>query len=144
MADSFQVDIENGALLRALDRLDVSLVERHTKPACKVTALNIQREARARVRRRTGRTAAGITVEESFDQQGYVVLPFNTALELSLIESGNDQQPENLPYWLEFGTRKMTKKPFFIESARLEENAHDRRIREAIQNAIDESGLGGD
>lgn len=142
MPDGLQIDVDTSALLRALGQLDVSLVERHTKPACLVTARNIQREARARVKRRTGRTAAGITVQESFDKQGYVVLPFNEALTLALIASGNDQQPENLPYWLEFGTRKMTKKPFFIESARLEETAHDRRIRDAIQDAIDESGLG--
>lgn len=142
MADRFQIDVDTSALLTAMDRLSAQVVERHTRPACKVTALNVQREARARVRRRTGRTAAGITVEESYDQQGYVVLPFNDAFERALIESGNDQQPENLPYWLEFGTKKMTKKPFFFESARLEEGAHDRRIRAAIQDAIDEAGLG--
>ena len=142
MADGVTLDVETSRLLQALSRLEASVVERHTKPACLVTAMRIQREARARVRRRTGRTAAGITVEESYDKQGYVVLPFNDALERSLLSAGNDQQAENLPYWLEVGTRKMTKKPYFFESARLEEAGHDRRIKDAIQAAIDESGLG--
>jgi len=36
----------------------------------------------------------------------------------------------------------MTAKPFLFVSARLEEGAHDRRAREAVQAAIDEKGLG--
>lgn len=146
MSDFFQADAntpETAALIAALDRLPDVMQERHTKPAAKVTADNIAREARARVRRRTGRTAAGITVEESHDGQGYVVLPFNEQFELAIISAGNDQQPENLPIWLEFGTRFMTARPYFFASARLEEGAHDRRMRQAIQNAIDDVGLGG-
>ena len=36
----------------------------------------------------------------------------------------------------------MTAQPFLFASARLEEGAHDRRAREAVQAAIDETGLG--
>ena len=142
MADGLRLETDTAGLLRALDRLDATLVERYTRPACKVTAERVQAAARARVRRRTGRTAAGISVEESRDQQGYVVLPFDAAFETALIQSGNNQQPENLPYWLEFGTKKMAKRPYFFAGVDLERGPHDRRIREAVQDAIDASGLG--
>ena len=140
--DGLRVEADTTALLAALDRLSADVVARHTKPACKVTAERIQAGARARVARRTGRTAAGITVDESYDKQGYVVLPFNAAFELALIGAGNDQQPENLPLWLEFGTSRMTKRPYFFAAVELERDPHDRRIRAAIQDAIDDVGLG--
>lgn len=136
-----KIDAETKGLIAALDRLGAS-VQTHTKAAAHVTADRIVAGARARVRRRTGRTAAGITAEESYDGSGYVVLPFNFAFEMALIESGNDQQPANLPLWLEFGTRKMTAKPYFFAAARVEAHGHDRRIRVAIQDAIDAQGLG--
>lgn len=140
--DGLQVETDATGLLRALDRLGAELVERHTKPACKVTAERIQAGARARVARKTGRTAAGISVEESRDQLGYVVLPFDADFELALIRAGNDQQPANLPIWLEFGTKYMSPRPYFFAAVELERVGHDRRIREAIQDAIDENGLG--
>ena len=55
--------VESTALIAALDRLGVS-VETYTKPTAKITADNIAREAKARVARRTGETAAGIVVDE--------------------------------------------------------------------------------
>lgn len=142
MADDLRIDSDATALVRALDHLDATLVERHTKPACKVTAERVQAAARARVARRTGRTAAGISVEETHDQQGYVVLPYDVQFEQALISAGNDQQPANLPYWLEFGTKTMRKRPYFFAGVELERDPHDRRIREAIQTAIDDAGLG--
>lgn len=142
MSDALlKVDVETKGLIAALDSLGASVLK-HTKAAARVTAERIVAGARARVRRRTGRTAAGITAEETYDGTGYVVLPFNAAFERALIESGNDQQPANLPLWLEFGTKKMTAKPFFFAAARVEVGAHDRRMRAAIQDAIDEKGLG--
>lgn len=140
--DGMRVETETADLLRALDRLGAGVVERHTKPACKITALRVQAAARARVARRTGRTAAGISVEESHDGTGYVVLPFHAGFERALLESGNDQQPANLPYWLETGTRNMRARPYFFAGVALEQAGHDRRVREAIQDAIDETGLG--
>ena len=142
MADGLRIDIDTTALLRALDRVEATIVDRHTKPACRVTAERIQAGARARVARRTGRTATGISVEESRDGQGYVVLPFDSAFETALLQSGNNQQPENLPYWLEFGTKKMRKRPYFFAAVELERGPHDRRIRDAVQDAFDEAGLG--
>ncbi|MFM9876850.1 MAG: hypothetical protein ACKVOG_03235 [Rhodoglobus sp.] len=142
MSDALlKIDVETTGLIAALDSLG-AFVFTYTKAAARVTADRIVASARARVRRRTGRTAAGITAQESYDKKGYVVLPFNDAFERALIESGNDQQPENLPIWLEFGTKKMTAKPYFFAAAKVEEQAHDRRMRAAIQDAIDAKGLG--
>ena len=47
-----------------------------------------------------------------------------------------------LPGWLEHGTKFMTPRPYFFESARLEEGPHRQRVAQAIQNALDEGGLG--
>lgn len=143
MSDALlKIDVETTGLIAALDSLGPS-IQAYTKAAARVTADRIVASARARVPRgKSGRTAAGITAQASYDGTGYVVMPFNDAFERALIASGNDQQPANLPVWLEFGTKKMTARPFFFAAARAEENAHDRRMRAAIQDAIDAKGLG--
>ena len=123
------VDVDARPTLAALDRLAEDLAAARTKAASKVTADAIATEAKRRVRRRTGLTAEGIVVEEDRARVGYVVL-------------ATRQQFPNLPHWLEHGTKFMTASPFFFPSARLEEAAHERRIREALQLAIDDVGLG--
>jgi hypothetical protein len=50
--------------------------------------------------------------------------------------------PANLDIWLEFGTRHMEARPFLHASAQLEEGPHERRIQQAINDAIQEVGLG--
>ena len=124
MTDRLRIEIDTGAVLQALDRLGTA-AERYLLEAAHETAKAIAREAGARVRRRTGRTARGITVEVARRGLGYVVFV------------ANPDQP-GLAGWLEFGTRAMTAKPFLFAAARLEEGAHDRRIRDAIQRAIEE------
>ena len=86
-------------------------------------------EAKGRVARRTGRTAAGIHAEEAHDGNGYVVVATNEHAPLA-------------PVMLEFGTRYMSRREFFFASARIEEGAHERRVFEAVQTEINEKGLG--
>lgn len=129
MADSMIIDVDTRALLAAMDALGVE-AERHTKAAAKITADNIAGEARRRVARRTGQTAAGIVVREDYTRAGYIVAAERNPYPI-------------LPMWLEFGTKFMTPRPFFFASARLEEGAHERRMREAIQQAINAVGFGG-
>jgi hypothetical protein len=126
MSDRLTIDVDNRSLLAALDRLG-ALAEKHVQAAAKETADRIAAEARARVARRTGTTAHGIGVDIARVGSGYVVFA---------------DRPDNpgLPGWLEFGTERMTARPFLFASARLEEAAHDRRIRQAVQDAIDEVG----
>ena len=127
MSDTFTIDVETTALFAAIDEIPEA-VHRHLKAAAKVTADRIATEARGRIRRRTGQTGEAITVEETYSGDGYVIYV------------GNKRQ--HIGSFLEFGTKFMTPKPFLFASARLEEGAHDRRAREAVQAAIDEKGLG--
>jgi len=139
MADNFTIDVDTADLLAALDAMPDAVL-RHLKPAAKITADNICREAKARLQRQlgpnaTGATVRGIHVEETRDDEraGYVVLGYDAV-------TPHPHGP--VDHWLEFGTRFMTARPFLFASARLEESAHDRRSHEAIQDAIDEQGLG--
>jgi HK97 gp10 family phage protein len=116
-------------VLQALDRLGAEVAQRHVQAASRVTANKIDEEARRRVRRRTGKTAEGITVRDDFTGKGSVVVA--------------ERRPfSNLPGWLEHGTVHMRASPFLFNSARLEEGAHLQRIARALQDAIDEQGFG--
>jgi hypothetical protein len=127
VSDAFTIDVDTTALFAAIDEIPET-VHRYLKAAAKVTADRIATEARGRIRRRTGQTGEAITVEETYNGDGYVIYV------------GNKRQ--HIGSFLEFGTKVMTPKPFLFASARLEEGAHDRRAREAVQAAIDEKGLG--
>lgn len=144
----FKIEVDTRALLAALDKLGDRVAAR-VKAAAKVSAESIAREARARVARHTGQTAKDIHVAESHDKTGYVVLPYPPFTEIvghTMRKTGRFHTQrvttKGLPGWLEFGTRYMTARPYFFASARLEEGAHDRRIRQAVQDTIDEVGLG--
>lgn len=130
MSDQLTITVDTSALLAAIDAIPEA-VHRHLKLAAKVTADHIAAEARGRVRRRTGKTAQSIHVEETHSGDGYVVMAYDPAAGRAPVDM-----------FLEFGTKFMTAKPFLFASARLEEGAHDRRSREAIQAAIDEEWLG--
>ena len=124
------IDVDTEALLRAIDAMPDAVMA-FLKPASKTTADNIANEARGRVARRTGATGDAITVEEAHSGDGYVVYVANAAEDWPHLDIG-----------LEFGTKFMTERPFLIVSARLEEGAHDRRARAAVQAAIDARGFG--
>jgi HK97 gp10 family phage protein len=146
VADRMTITVDTTALLAALDALP-DRVHAHLKAAAKITAENIAREARARVARRTGETAAHIRVEETHSGDGYIVwVAPEVRVSHHTMPSGRSHTQKvtynALAGWLEFGTRHMPARPFLFVSARLEEGAHDRRCREAVQAAIDETGLG--
>jgi hypothetical protein len=104
--------------------------QQRTKAASAVSAAAVVREAQGRVARRTGALASGIHAEESRDGTGYVVLAVRA------------DRP-NVGFWLEFGTRYMTKRPFLYASAALEQPGHERRIAEAVTESIQVTGFGG-
>lgn len=131
MSDSLTIDVDDSALLAMLASFP-DVVLKHVKPASKVTGDSIRREASARARRRAaGPTRGGqhmadqVVVEETHNGDGYVVFV-------------NYPDMPGLPGWLEFGTKHMEAHPFLFSSARIEEGPHDRRVREALQNACDE------
>lgn len=136
MADSVTIKIDATALTAALERLGPTAL-RYTLPACRVSADRIVAEARARVARATGETAGAIRAEPSYNGDGYVVI------------SDNHRMP-NLPLWIEKGTRRgkpgshtQAARPYFYPSVALEQGAHERRIKDAIDDALAAEGLGG-
>ena len=122
-------EVDTAALIRALDRMPARVMVR-TKAAAKVTADRIEREMRRRVPVRSGHTREQIRVEEDHARVGYVVL------------ANDPRERTHLELYLEVGTKYMTARPFFYNAARLEEGAHDRRMRAAIAEAIEAEGLG--
>lgn len=134
MAPLLKIDADASEVLAAMDRLG-DRVASHVKAAAKVTADAIAKETRARIPRRAGgptysrHTAEGVTVEEAHSGDGYVVFI---------------AQPDmaGLPGWLEFGTKYMPPRPALFASATLERGSHDRRIVEAVNDAIEGVGLG--
>lgn len=122
------IEVDAEAVLAALVRVGDAAAA-HVKAAAKVTADAIDRGATARARRRTGKTAEGIHVEETHDGEGYVVMP-----------TFDSRGP--IPIWLEFGTKHAAAYPSMYPAAELERGPHLRRMEEAVQAAVDESGLG--
>jgi hypothetical protein len=120
-------DVDTAALTDGLTALAADLAAR-TKAASEVSAGAVVREAQGRAARRTGATAEGIHAEESRDGMGYVVLVVRA-------------DAPNVPFFLEFGTRYMTSRPFLYASAAVEAPGHERRIAEAVTDAISTSGF---
>ena len=129
MADPFfAIEVDKEGVIAALDAAPEGL-RQVIKTESRETADIIADRARARVARRTGKTAERITVEETRNGDGYIVwVP-------------HPDNP-NLPTWLEFGTKFMKSREFLFNSAREEEGPHLRRVEEAVQEYFDDKGLG--
>lgn len=134
MANSFTIDIDGTAMREALEGESLrTVIKSFIKAASRVSADHIRDEAEARLLRQlsgtsSGRTVAGIVVKSDRTGWGWNV------------DAGNVAQPM-LDRWLENGTKKMGARPFFYESATLEEQAHYSRIQAAIQAALSQYGL---
>lgn len=156
MADMFRVELDTSALLKAFDSLGDAKLVPYTKPVAEKTAQRIRREQLARVHRRTGQRLE-IDVREDREQIGYIVATSDVrsqermaALVQQRKQFGSTRRgitaSENVAHvgaYLEYGTVDMKARPFFWEAARLEEDAFDRGIREAVSQALEDAGLGG-
>jgi hypothetical protein len=166
MADGFQITVDDSALLAALNRLGPA-VERYTMPAALETAKAVQREAKARVARRTGATSEGILVRKDYAGKGYVVTTQDVVLggqRTAAQGMGMGMRPgaaakwagrrytqdSHVGLWLEIGTAQgrsrshtAAPRPWLGPSADVEQGPHGRRMRAAIQQAIDAAGFGG-
>jgi hypothetical protein len=129
VADSIRFEVDNAAIVIAALGSVVPVVQPKTVAASKVTAEAIADEARSRVARRTGLTAAGIEVVPSFDGYGYIV-------------RATRERVSMLPFWLEFGTKHMAKREFLFVSARLEAPRYPPAVAEAVTEGIIAAGLG--
>jgi hypothetical protein len=138
------IDVDLGPLMRALDEIP-DAITRHLKPVAKRTAEKIVAEAKSRVARRTGHTAEQIRVEETgeptiFEQ--YVLDQSADDIFAYYVKANDPTTRKHVEQWLEFGTKFMTPRPFLFVSADLERASYERDSRQAIQDAIDETGLG--
>jgi hypothetical protein len=134
VSDSISATVQDG-VTEALRRLgDTAL--RFTVPACEDTADAVIAEYQRRVRRDTGETAEGAQKDKLRDGTGYFV-------------SVRNRRMPNLPEWLEFGTKQgkpgshtQQASPAFWPAVQLEVMHHDRRISDAVGQAIAAEGLG--
>lgn len=137
--DGIEVDVNTADILAAIARLGPA-AEAAVDAAALETATAIVREAKGRLQRQLSGSSSGLTLEgiqiERADRGGFIV--------------GSSRNPfPNLPLWIEKGTKKgkprshaHAPRPYFYDSAELEEGPHLRRVSEAVQQAIDQEGLG--
>jgi len=143
--DRVTVTLEAASLMAAIASLGPT-ADRACRAAARQTAERIKVEAKRRVRRRSGNTAAGIYMDDDYKKTGYVVLTADARADAGQKQANGKRAPRyhkelHVGTYLEYGTDKMSAKPFFYESARLEENAFNRRLSEQLQYALDQSGL---
>jgi hypothetical protein len=121
----------------AFDKL-LEILPPRVRAAALVTATRVRDEAQRRVRRRTGRTAAGIVVRELDNQTGYMVVAEAPT------QPATQRGAPGVPVWLEFGATSLRfgAKPFLRVSGTLEAPAHAARITEALETSIADAGLG--
>lgn len=138
------IDVDLAPLIRALDEIPNAILA-HLKPVAQQTAERIVAEAKARVARRTGHTAEQIRVEETGEPDVWEQLVLDKSADddfAYIIRADDPTTKLHTEKWLEFGTKFETPRPFFFVAADLERGAYERASRQAIQDAIDETGLG--
>lgn len=75
----------------------------------------------------TGKTADAIHVVEFANEKRFAVTPGR----------GNPDRPENLPLWLEFGTRFMVARPYLRPAADEENPRYQRGMEDAARKVAD-------
>lgn len=139
--DLFSISLDTTGLIKAMVHL-LPGAEKYTIAAAEVTATRVRDEAQRRLQRSTKPDARGVTLRsiQIFEGvkrgPGFAVIPKRAYL-------------PSLPFWIETGTQKgkpgshtMPPRPFLDPAVELEQAAHQRRMIEAVQQAIRESGLG--
>lgn len=126
------IEVDAGHILRMLDQLG-ERAEETVHDASGETAIRLQEEWRARVRRRTGRYYEAITREEAEPPlRGWRVFVDT----MSDPEGGT--RAKNFALWQEGGTKYMVARPARESAIAIAEGAHLRVVEEALQDAIDE------
>lgn len=135
MADSISVTVDAQTVKDNLVVLPECL-KPYVRAAARISADHIRDEARVRLQRQlsaaaTGETVASIRVTSDRSGWGWTV------------RAGKVSFPM-IAYWLERGTEHQRARPYLDVSARLEQEAHTRRIEAAIRAGLAESGFHGD
>lgn len=141
MPNSFTITIDSEKMHEALEGESLrTVIKGFIKGASRVSADRVKADAQARLLRQlsgtsTGETVASIVVKSDRTGWGWI------------LHAGNETTPM-LDRWLEKGTKtqsggtRMAARPFFWDSVRLEEQAHLSRVRDAVDAALSEYGLG--
>jgi hypothetical protein len=134
VAPLLEVDPNPSAVLEALTKLGPAAAA-SVKRASRVTADRVAAEYRSRAKRAKTPTVGGVhtadrvTVDETYNGDGYVVIV------------PSPDRP-GLPGWIEHGTQFVPASPTLFPSAQQQAGPHLRRVAEALQDAIDGTGLG--
>jgi len=133
MADETRFDLQGDAVT-ALMRSYPDELQARFSAVGKRTAERIARSAAVRLDAAlgpdaTGKTVQGITVEDSRDGRGYVVVARRSGV-------------RRLPWFLDKGTKHMDPRPFFDVSATLEEGPYRRALEQEAADLAAEKGLG--
>lgn len=129
MAGELTITVDASRVLRALDQCD-DRIGAALHAVAKETAERIRAGAVQRLSAQTagtGATAAAVTIDAIKGGYRVYVGPV-------------PHRPENVPLWLEFGTKYMSARPWLFKTAQLEEGPHFRRVADAVQEAL--AGLG--
>jgi hypothetical protein len=136
----FTVDIDEAAMREALEGESLrAVIKGFIKGASRISADNIAADAKARLERQLSGQSSGQTVE------GIIVKSDRTGWGW-IVDAGNARIPM-LPRWLEGDPshggfkNENRRKPFFYDSARVEQSPHERRVSSAIQAALSQYGL---
>lgn len=152
MADNVTFTVDSDRLVSAL-RDFPDILKPRVMAAARTSAGSILSESQRRIARRTNYTAEHMRVDETYNGDGYVVVmgdamaPSETRRRERIggsrrwVNAGSYQQA-HVGLYLEFGTQRMTARPFLFISGDLEVAAHDRRVRQAIQDGLNAEGLG--
>jgi hypothetical protein len=144
----FELDAED--VSRALAGFP-DVAQRHLSAVARRTAERIAAEAKRRLSRQlgpnaTGRTEAGIGVYAD-EQSNPLVFQ---VVSVRPLQGDEEHSKFAVPRFIEAGTKKRKKgshdspeRPFFAVSAELEQAAYLRAIGDALNDAANESGLGG-
>jgi len=142
----FNVSVEAQSVIDAINRVSTR-APAEVRAAAKDTAIRIVDETQRRVARATGETATGIHWDLNYRGTGYVVLMGDV---VSAAETGRRErlgmksrkstlhQIKHTGIWLEFGTPRMRRRPFFFSAAEVEAGGHLRRVEQALQGVLDE------
>jgi len=133
VSQMFTATIDTAGVFALFDRMAES-AEFVCREVARDTAKRIVAEAQARERRAVSGTATGVTEsgihwELTRDGKGYIVLGYEAGLQDAPVDK-----------YLEYGTMFMRAKPFFFQSAMLEETPHRERLVERLTDWLEEVG----
>lgn len=146
MSDRIAIEVDDTSLQSALDAFEHVVLPAYMDAGALETAMNLQREARSRIKRAEPLTPAQqarppledfVVVEKAKNGNGYVVIVKNP-------EGEFEGESLLLSWWLAAKwMHNRVPNPFLWAAQQVEAGPHRDRMLNAVQNAITDTGLGG-